>query len=117
MNETMRHVRMCVCARILDQDISFLTKCPYKHATCGCTLYVGVMCDTNGDGHVRFDELIQAVKECHGVAKTMEVATGAGGASASIPLVMHKLRDFMSLNGGGVVHLQPNSHTFVTDFS
>ena len=75
------------------------------------------MCDTNGDGHVRFEELIQAVKECHGVAKTMEAATtramGAGGASASIPLVMHKLRDFMRLNGGETSTHNPNSHTFV----
>jgi hypothetical protein len=45
---------------------------------------------------VGFEELIQAVKECHTVAKTMETA----GGGDSLPLVMHKLRDFMRLNGG-----------------
>ena len=61
-------------------------------ATTAEVKYFGMMCDINNDGHITYEELLQAIRECLDAAKTMDAQ------SDTVPLVMRELRDFMATN-------------------
>jgi Ca2+-binding EF-hand superfamily protein len=76
-------------------ELGRFVKASAPDATLSEVRYFGVMCDVKGEGSVRFEGLIEAIRECTDATQMAQAARH----SDELAPVMSKLRDFMRENG------------------